>query len=138
MKELESMRESLSKLSQDLLKSILKRKEIVKDIQQLKDQSEKFYAFDGEQERKLFVKFKNALSQLSLKELLAYSLLIEDHACVEVGAYPQWSQGIHLESNQTSLSGMVNPILLATIYKDEYDKLPLNDEFKKLLESEGG
>lgn len=137
MKELESMRQSLGELSQQLLNDIQKRKEIVEKIQELKNQNKTYFAFDGEQEKKLFLKFKSSLQRLSKKELLAYSLLIEDHACVDQNAYPEWSQGIHLKSNITSVVEMINPILLATIYKDEYDKLPLTEEFIKLLENHG-
>lgn len=133
MENLFLLREQLGKLTQNFFSLLNERKKIVTQIQKFKEKEKRFYAYCPEQEVQLFLIQKDLLSSLSLRELLAYSLIMEEHANVESNAYPQWSQGEHLQQSRVGMIYQINPILLAVTRKELYDALSLNEEFKTLM-----
>lgn len=138
MKNLHTLRKQLVPINQQLISSILARKEQVKKIQHLKVNKDNTYKnFDPKQEILVFKSLHDSLKQFSLRELFAFSLLVEEHASSETLSYPCWSHGVHLSQERVSLKiqHMINPILLAVIHKDLYDQLVLNKEFNNILSS---
>ena len=135
MENLAGLRDQLKDLTEKHFLIIKNRKELVTKIQNTKSKNKLFFAFDPIQEKKLFESQKDNLINLSIRELLAYSLILEEHASVEEKAYPQWSKGEHLTDHNQGLLACINPILLAVIHKDKYDELPLSEQFKTILES---
>lgn len=134
MKDLVALRNDLKTLNEEFFLFLEQRSALVKSIQSTKVKTNNYFCFDPVYELTLFSKQIESLSKLSLKELLAYSLILEDHACVSKGSYPLWSEQSHLGEKNHNISYAINPILLAVTHKDLYDQLPLNEEFKSLLE----
>jgi chorismate mutase len=132
MQKIESLRQDVLTLTNTIIESLLERKSHVSCIQDLKEKAEGFKNFDPSREIIVF-KNINGIDKLSLKEILSLSLVIEDHAS-SGEFYPEWSAGVHLASNPTDISHQINPILLASTFKTRYDSLPLNLEFKTLLD----
>lgn len=133
MQDIPSLRKELKTLSEEFFLFLEQRRSLVSSIQATKDNSKQYFCFDPKYEATLFTKQSESLSKLSLKELYAYSLILEDHANVSNGSYPEWSIQPHLdEKNHEQMSG-INPILLAVTHKDLYDQLLINDEFKSIL-----
>lgn len=135
MESLTNLREQLKELTQQYFRLINFRKELVAKIQKTKPQDKIYFAFDPFQEKQIFKLQKEHLKNMSPRELLAYSLIMEEHASVTINAYPQWSQGEHISGQNMDLLSYVNPILLAVVHKEKYDELPLNEQFKNILES---
>ena len=135
MESLTNLREQLKDLTQQYFQLINFRKALVAKIQKTKPQDKKYFAFDPFQEKQIFKLQKEHLQNMSPRELLAYSLIMEEHASVTINAYPQWSQGEHISGQNMDLLSYVNPILLAVVHKEKYDELPLNEQFKNILES---
>ena len=139
MGELKVMRDELDKITKELFKIIQNRKVSVQQIQLSKEKTSAFKSFDPIREYSLFQNYKIELQSMSLKELFSFSLLIEDHAEISTGDYPQWSNLEHISSinkDFTQLQNQVNPILLAVTHKDLYDSLKLSKEFQTLLNLE--
>tara|TARA_Y100000385_G_C13071757_1_gene629387 strand:+ start:873 stop:1289 length:417 start_codon:yes stop_codon:yes gene_type:complete len=134
MKDLAAFRNDLKTLNEEFFLFLEQRSSLVKSIQSTKVKTNNYFCFDPAHEFSLFSKQTDNLSKLSLKELYAYSLILEDHACVSEQSYPLWSEQNHLNEKNHNLSFGINPILLAVTYKDLYDQLPLNEEFKSSLE----
>jgi chorismate mutase len=132
MENIESLRKDVLSLTNNIVKSILSRKKSVKLIQELKEQKIFFKNFDPTREVTVFEKVEE-LKSLSLKEVMCLSLMIESQAGSK-DQYPQWSSGEHLSNKPIDISQQINPILLASTFKTRYDALPLNLEFKALLE----
>lgn len=132
MSDISNLRETLTGITEEVLNLLHKRKAIVTDIQSHKLNDRSYYCFDPKQEFKIFTSIQKDLSLMSLKELLSFSIIIEAHACVEVGAYPLWSEQQHLKSNTPmTIDAMINPILLAVTHKELYHSLPISEEFKE-------
>jgi chorismate mutase len=135
MDELILKREELLKLNQNIFEYIQTRKTIVNEIQKLKKKNSIYGCWDPKQEKKLFSHFSHIIKRCSLKELFAFSLLMEDHAMIYTQAYPAWSELEHLQSsNIVNAIHQINPILLAEFNKDYYDQLPLKIEMKILID----
>lgn len=134
MKDLTSLRSDLKTLNAEFFLFLNQRKELVTTIQSIKETTTQYYCFDPDFEFSLFSLNSDVLSKLSIKELLSYSLILEDHALVDENSYPEWTQLVHLSEKSHELYFRINPILLAVIHKNLYDQLPLNDEFKSMLE----
>lgn len=137
---LDSLREESRVITESIIDLLVKRKLVVDQIQVAKKTSgqplnkNEFKNFDPQREFVLFESLAHKLKKLSYKELLILSLMIESHASgVEEKAYPAWSELVHLETNTITLNSQINPILLATLHKDSYDALPLNDKFKEII-----
>ena len=132
MGELINLRENLRVLTAQILTLIEKRKMIVKEIQSLKDDNSEYSNFNPEQEKNVFQSLKDQLKNLSLRELLIVSLMIEEHATTNASSYPAWSEGEHVDHIE-GLICQINPILLAVVNKDLYYAISLNNKFKKLI-----
>jgi len=131
MEELNSLRKEAFVISENLIQCILKRRPIVLKIQSQKVKKDSFQNFDPNREVLLFNSLKD-IDSLTLEELLSISLIIESQAGTAV-EYPKWSRGIHLTAKPNNISEQINPILLASTFKNSYDALPLNIEYKELL-----
>lgn len=104
-------------------------------IQEMKQESGRFSHFDPEREKALFEQMRPEMKGLTIKELLSFSLVMEDQAmAMAPGSYPTWSNGIHLQEPTRELFGMINPILLKTSHPELFARLSLNGEFSFLKE----
>lgn len=105
MKSLPKLRTELEDINSELFSILEKRKKVVADIQSLKPKTGEFPHYDESREKELFSKMKDDLSKLSPRELLALSLIIEDHAKAgDEKAYPSFFKG--------DLKAGVNPNLV--------------------------
>lgn len=142
---LEKFRADLESTNKKILSLIETRRKIVGDIQRVKSNlgSDKY---DPKRELELFISLRGFLEKLSLKELLSFSLLMEDQAGI---GYPEWSQLVHLVPQKERLpeksqieqySSKINPLLLLLFYPDKIKVDYLKIEFKtlpKLVEERG-
>ena len=139
MSSLNLLRKNTLNITNLIISNILDRKTDVLEIQKLKGFSSKelihkttrFKNFDFVRELFVFQSL-DRLNQLSVKEVLSLSLLIESQAG-NSDDYPCWSSGVHLAQKPNSILQQINPILLASTFKTSYDALPLNEEFKELF-----
>jgi len=130
---LAQLREALIHLNSQLCMVISERRTISLKIQELKKGHGRFSHFDPEREILVFGLLKNDLEQLSLKELLSFSLIMEDQAmALAPGSYPQWSSGTHLESPNLDAAHQVNPLLLKVTHPDLFSRLNLLADFRFL------
>ena len=73
-------REALLQLNSEFFLMISERRSISLKVQELKDGSGRYSHFDPEREKALFERLKDEVKGLTLKELLAFSLIMEDQA----------------------------------------------------------
>lgn len=126
-------REALLQLNTQLFMIVSERRFVSQKIQDLKTETGKYPHFDPTREKLLFEQFKEQISKLSIKELLSFSLIMEDQAmAMAPGSYPSWSSGIHLNGNSGELFGMINPILLKFARPEIFERLNLGPEFSFL------
>jgi hypothetical protein len=112
---------------------VAERRNLSLKIQELKKGSGRFSHFDPEREVLVFELMKSDLIELSIKELFAFSLIMEDQAmALAPGSYPQWSKGIHLLSPELNPAHQVNPILLKITHPDLFSRLDLVEDFRFL------
>ena len=111
------------------------RRSLSLKIQELKKTSGRYSHFDPEREKLLFQQMKDEMKGSSIKELLAFSLMMEDQAmAMAPGSYPTWSSGIHLTEPAKELYSMLNPLLLQACHPELFARLSLNSEFSFLKE----
>lgn len=126
-------RESLFQLNTQFFLILSERRLLSLKIQELKGSSGRFSHFDPEREKGLFEQVKTELKELSLKELLAFSLVMEDQAmAMAPGSYPAWSSGHHLSDSGDELYHMINPLMLKACRPEMFQRLVLNAEFSFL------
>lgn len=126
-------REALAQLNSEFFLLLKERRAVCLKIQELKETSGRYANYDPAREKELFQLMLSQLKELSLKELLAFSLTMEDHAgAMAPGAYPSWSQGIHLTAPKKELIEMINPLLLKTSRPELFSKLSLASDFQFL------
>jgi chorismate mutase len=126
-------REALEQLNTHFFLLICERRNIAMKIQESKDAPGRFPHFDPERERELFTKIQSDLKELSIKELLAFSLIMEDQAmAMAPGAYPAWSQGAHLAVATGELFTLINPLLLKFTHPEIFLRLNLSADFSFL------
>lgn len=126
-------REALLQLNSEFFLLLKERRATSLKIQELKETTGKYSHFDPEREKELFEQMKSDLKLLSIKELLAFSLIMEDQAlAMAPGSYPTWSSGVHLNEASKELYSMVNPILLKITHTELFTRLNLNSEFSFL------
>jgi hypothetical protein len=132
--DLFQLRSQLTELNRMMFSLWNQRRQKVAQIQAAKGTGASSYKhYDPKYEQSLFYSFSRQLKAMSPKEILALSLLMEDHA----GAgemYPEWSAGVHLNTPGHSLHHRTNPLLIALRDKNDFFALPLNDSFKFLSE----
>lgn len=125
----------LEQITSELLTSLDRRKKIVHEIQNLKqlEMNTDFPNFDAIREYEIFLKFKDVLKCFSIKELLAFSLIIEAQATTAEFSYPSWSTRAHLESFTADLIEQINPIMIMVYNFEKFKELKLRPEFVKFL-----
>lgn len=130
---LAQLREALAQLNSELFLSISERRAICIKIQEFKEIEGGFSSFDPEREKEVFRLHLAQLKELGLKEILAFSLIMEDQAqAFAPGSYPSWSQKVHLQEPQGQLFEMVNPLMLKFRSPELFSKLELTSEFSFL------
>lgn len=128
--ELEQLREALLQANSEFFFTLSERRKLCIAIQEVKGGSGRFSHFDPDREKIVFHHFKQQLSTLSLRELLAFSLVMEDHAlAMAPGSYPNWSQRNHLNTHGKDIHEMINPLLLKISHPDMFGRLDLTPEF---------
>lgn len=128
--ELEQLREALLQSNSEFFFNLSERRKLCIAIQEVKGTTGRFSHYDPEREKIVFTHFKQQLSSLSLRELLAFSLVMEDHAlAMAPGSYPAWSQRLHLSSQPKDLHEMINPLMLKISHPDMFSRLDLIAEF---------
>lgn len=128
--ELEQLREALLQANSELFFTLSERRKLCIAIQEIKGGSGRFSHFDPDREKIVFSHFRQQLSGLSIRELLAFSLVMEDHAlAMAPGSYPNWSQRSHLNTQGKELHEMVNPLMLKYSHPDMFARLDLTPEF---------
>ena len=128
--ELSQLREALAQLNSEIFIAISERRQLTLKIQESKETIGRFSHFDPDREKKLFSLFLSELRHLSIKELLAFSLIMEDHAmAMAPGSYPTWSSRSHLTFHGTEIFEMINPLMLKIARPEFFSKLSLQKEF---------
>ncbi len=143
-KNLSILRDKLEIINDKFFKLLSERKELVREISLSKDSGvvflEQFPNYAPAREWELYNRSLIVLQQLSLGELLAFSLLIEEHAGGGIGKYPAWSKMVHIESMDVTLAkiSMINPMLVALLYPKELGQLKIARLFKEIIENVKG
>ncbi|MGE3611476.1 MAG: chorismate mutase [Bacteriovoracaceae bacterium] len=131
--KLSELREKLAQLNSELFLTIKERRSLVSKIFQLKEDGGQYPHYDPERERQVVLILENELKALSIKELLAFSLIMEDQAqTLAPGSYPSWSMGIHLVKTEREIYQMINPLLLKYTHPVFFEKLNLSPDFSFL------
>ncbi|MCO4754596.1 MAG: chorismate mutase, partial [Bacteriovoracaceae bacterium] len=128
MTQLRELRQKLQTLNTELFKVLAERKATARSIQDQK-KIDNYPTYDAKRELELFLSLEKELRSLCIKELLAFSLLMESHAGQ---GYPQWSSTVHLAESTGNLSSQINPLLLLLFYPHEIKVKALKSEFKFL------
>lgn len=127
---LASFRERLAQLNSEFFMMLSERRAVSLKIQELKENSGRYSHYDPEREVALFKQHMDDFRDLSLKELLAFSLIMEDQAtAMAPGSYPSWSMSTHLQEPSRDLAAMVNPLLLKVTHPELFSRLKLSQEF---------
>lgn len=128
--DLGQLREALLQCNSEFFITLSERRKLCIAIQEVKGSTGRFSHFDPEREKIVFEHFKPQLVALSMRELLAFSLVMEDHAlAMAPGSYPYWSQRYHLSSAPKDIHEMVNPLMLKASHPDMFARLELTPEF---------
>lgn len=123
-------REALLQLNSEILISMLERRRICLKIQELKTVSGPYPHYDASRELEVFELHKDHFLKLSIKELLCFSLMMEDQAmALAPGSYPSWSAKVHLEKAGAELFEMINPLLLKVSHPEIFNRLEFNPDF---------
>lgn len=131
--ELAQLKEAMAQLNSEFFLTMGERRNITVKLQESRGQTGRYAHFDPEKEKELFTFFQTQLKSCSVKELLAFSLILEDHAmAMAPGSYPTWSQMVHLSTPKRELYEMINPIMLKLARPDSFNRLTLSSEFSFL------
>lgn len=127
---LERYRESLLQLNSEILISMQERRRICLKIQESKSIQGPYPHYDPSRELEIFELQKEHFLKLSMKELLSFSLMMEDQAmALAPGSYPSWSQKVHLARPSNELFEMINPLLLKVSHPEIFNRLDFSHEF---------
>ena len=128
--ELAQLREALAQLNSEYFLTVAERRGVCVRIQGYKESRGRFSHYDPDREKEIFQLLQLQLAQVSLKELLAFSLIMEDQAmALAPGSYPAWSQKVHLIDPKGDLTEMINPLMLKISHPDFFNRLVLSGEF---------
>lgn len=131
--DLAQLREGLAQLNSELFLTIRERRSLTVRVQELKGPQGRYAHYDPDREKEIFTHFQTELRGLSLKELLAFSLIMEDQAmAMAPGSYPAWSSGAHVVNPEKELFQMMNPLMLKMSRPDFFNRLKLSPEFSFL------
>ena len=128
---LSKLRSQLAQLNTQLFELIQTRAELTHELQKAKGKNLVTH-YDAQREKQLFVDHKSVLDQLSLRELAAFSLIMESQAGAP-GFYPAWSEGVHLAGRNEAIESLINPLLLKTCHLELFKRLKLKADFSFLL-----
>ncbi len=127
---LAQLREALAQLNSEYFLAIAERRNLCVKIQGLKESKGRFSHYDPDREKEIFNFFVPQFKHVSIKELLAFSLIMEDQAmAMAPGSYPAWSHKIHLKDSKGELFEMVNPLMLKVSHLELFNGLSLSSEF---------
>lgn len=127
---LAQLREGLAQLNSEFFLTVSERRSLCLKIQEFKDNEGRYSHYDPNREKEVFQLLTPHFKDLSLKELLAFSLIMEDQAmAMAPGSYPSWSQMIHVQEGKRDLSEMINPLLLKMSHPELFSKLKLSTDF---------
>ena len=130
---LAQLREALAQANSEFFFNLKERRSLCVKIQDFKEQQGRYSHFDPEREQGVFTHVLKELKLLSIKELLAFSLVMEDHAmAMAPGSYPTWSQFTHLVDPKKEMFEMINPLLIKVSHPELFSKLTLTSEFQFL------
>lgn len=128
--ELDQLREALLQANSEFFFTLAERRKLCIAIQEIKSPGGRFSHYDPDREKVVFTNFKQQLATLSMRELLAFSLVMEDHAlAMAPGSYPTWSRQYHLNTQGKELHEMINPLMLKVSHPDMFSRLDLTAEF---------
>jgi chorismate mutase len=131
--ELAQIREALAQWNSEFFLTIKERRNLTDKVLGSQVSAGRYSHYDPEQEKELFTLFQPQLKACSIKELLAFSLILEDHAmAMAPGSYPTWSQMTHVTSPKRELYEMVNPLMLKLSRPDFFARVTLSVEFSFL------
>ncbi len=146
MSDLVPLRKKMDSIYLDYFLLLEKRRLLVREIASAKNKSEElklkaYPHFDIIRERELFARFQDRLQDMSFKEVLSLSLIIEDQACLGTDMfefYPQWSKQVHskglLDNELNPLIALINPVILFFHSEDLFAKLEFKEEFEHVRE----
>ena len=131
--ELAQLREALAQLNSEFFLTIAERRNLTVKIQEFKGSTGRYSHYDPDREKEIFALFQGQLKNLTIKELLAFSLIMEDHAvAMAPGSYPAWSNHVHIANQKSELYEMINPLLLKVSRPEIFNRLTLSQEFSFL------
>ena len=131
--ELAQLREALAQVNSEYFLTLKDRRSITLKIQERKGPTGRYSHYDPEREKEIFNLFSSDLKLLTMKELLSFSLVMEDHAsAMAPGSYPAWSTFSHLGTHQHELFEMINPLMLKISRPEFFGRLELSQEFRFL------
>lgn len=131
--DLAQLREALAQLNSEFFLTIGERRSLTVKIQGFKEEKGRYSHYDPDREKEVFGMLQSQLKNCSIKELLAYSLIMEDHAmAMAPGSYPTWSLYTHLSNPKKELYEMINPLMLKISRPDFFARLTLSPEFSFL------
>jgi len=126
-------REALLHLNTQFFMIVSERRFISQKIQDLKTEMGNYPHYDPAREILLFKQFQEQITKLTIKELLSFSLIMEDQAmAMAPGSYPSWSSGIHLDAMSKELFCMINPLLLKSARPEIFERLNFTADFSFL------
>lgn len=127
--DLAQLREALAQTNSEFIINLEERRKLCLQIQTLKEKSGISH-YDPDQEKKVFTQANAELKKLSLKELLAFSLVMEDQAqAMAPGTYPAWSNRVHLKEFRGELFELINPLLLKIVKPEAFKRLTLESDY---------
>jgi len=128
---LDNLRAEISLLNKELFSLLDKRQNACHQIQEQKALEGIHSAYDPKREFEIFEHFSVAIKNLSLKELTAFSLIMEAHAeGRKPQSYPQWSKKVHLQKmHEDELFHLINPLLLKAKSPELFNQLNLSSDF---------
>lgn len=130
--DLQGLRAELDGINQQLIQLVQVRRNVVAQIQKQKPPiRDHFASYDSEREWKLFLRLKPQLDQLTTKELLAFSILMEGQAGAPA-RYPEWSESVHLSQKADAIEQKLNPLLVKLLWPPKFEALNLSSQFSFL------
>src|SRR5688500_17894901 len=106
--DLAQLRESLAQLNSEFFLLIGERRNLTVKIQEYKEATGRYSHYDPDREKEIFSLFQAQLKACSIKELLAFSLIMEDQAmALAPGSYPAWSQMTHITTPKREIFEMI-------------------------------
>lgn len=131
--ELAQLRELLAQLNSEFFLTISERRNLTVRIQESKESKGRYSHYDPDREKEVFTQLKTNFKNLTFKEMLAFSLIMEDHAmAMAPGSYPSWSNRSHLINSKGDLFEMINPLMLKISRPEFFERLQFSQDFSFL------